>query len=62
MTNYKKTTRRSCNYNAPELSTYAKEDMPIIASNDFKRGARWAGWALIGMFVFLSLGCVMFAW
>lgn len=33
---------------------------PILA--EFELGAKWAALALIAMFAFLSIGCVMFAW
>ena len=29
---------------------------------EFERGCRWAGRALVGMFAVLSIGCVMGAW
>ena len=32
----------------------------IIA--DYERGTFWAAWVLFGMFVFMSLGSVMFGW
>lgn len=28
----------------------------------FEKGSRWAGLAMVAMFLFLSFGCVMWAW
>lgn len=29
---------------------------------DFERGSIWAAFAFIGMFVFLSIGCIVWGW
>lgn len=52
--------RRCWNTATPKRSALAKSDKEIIA--EYERGARWAGWAFVGMFVFLTVGVVMFGW
>lgn len=61
MANQNKTARNSGNYSTPKTSTYRKEDMPII-TREYQRGARYAGWLLVGMFVVLSIGSWWLGW
>ena len=42
------------------LNVHCYEDKPIIS--DYERGAKWAGWAFVALFAFLSLGCVLWGW
>lgn len=38
----------------------ARSDEEII--REYERGCTWAGWALCGMFAFMSLGAVLLGW
>lgn len=33
-----------------------------IQDEEYRKGCKWACWALAAMFAVLSIGCVMFGW
>lgn len=35
---------------------------PESILSDYEKGTRWAAWAFIGMFVFMSFGAVFLGW
>ena len=42
-----------------------RSDVHIVQENvdeEYRKGCKWACWALAAMFAVLSIGCVMFGW
>ena len=66
----RRATPRSGYYNGVSMSTMRRRDLKSISQleqerrrrENFEKGSRWAGIAMIAMFLFLSFGCVMWAW
>jgi len=62
-----RTTPRAGRRNGVFVSAVNRQDIISITQihkkeDDFERGTRWAGIALVFMFAFLSFGCVMWGW
>ncbi len=53
----KKATRHSCSYDAP-MSTY----QDVNHYSEFVHGSKLAAGAFVVMFIFLSMGVVIFGW
>ena len=65
----KKVTPRSCHYNGVEVSTVRRDYRSITQAErerarreNFLKGSTYAGVAMVALFVFLSVGCVVWGW
>lgn len=57
MANRNKKAHGSCSYNMRQCPGLDNHSI-----TDFERGSIWAAFAFIGMFVFLSIGCIVWGW
>lgn len=62
-----KTARGSFRYRrasalVKQQHSIAQLERDRIRRENFERGCRWAGLLMVGLFVVLSFGCVMFGW
>lgn len=46
----------------PSYVSIAQLESERARRENFERGSRWAALAMVGMFVLLSIGCVMWGW
>jgi len=49
----------------PRAWSYMRDDMHIvqeIIDEEYRKGCKWACWALMGMFVVLSVGAAVLGW
>lgn len=53
----KRKAHGSCNYNMRQCPGLDNHSI-----TDYERGSIWAAFAFIGMFVFLSIGCIVWGW
>lgn len=63
----RKATPRAGGRNGVMVSAFDRRDIKSIQhihdrEDDFERGTRWAGIALVLMFAFLTFGAVMWGW
>ena len=60
----KRATPRDVQVGGVRVSAFSRRDIQSVHDNrdNFERGTRWAGIALVLMFAFLSVGCVAGAW
>ena len=57
-----KNKKAACRMSSTTRARLKRPGVDNHSITDYERGSIWAAFAFIGMFVFLSIGCVLFGW